>query len=73
MRNDLLRCIRLRCLTNVVYLDSKGNTTKRKVRIIKLDGDNVRVYCYLRRSTRIFKIDNILAAVPIIKKERMVI
>lgn len=42
MRDDLLRCIRLRGLINVVYLGSKANAIKRKVRIIKLDGDYVR-------------------------------
>lgn len=51
----------------LIYLDSKNRISKRIVRIISIEGDTVRVYCYTRRAPRTFQLGNILAVGPIRK------
>lgn len=52
-------------ILDMIYMDDGGKITKRRVKIFKLKGDLFQAYCYLRGSKRTFKIDNILAAVPV--------
>lgn len=45
----------------VIY--QKGNIlTKRNIKVLHIDGNSVKAYCYLRKQNRIFKKENILAA-----------
>lgn len=36
---------------------------QRRIKVIKIQGDNIQAYCYLRKSIRNFKRDNILSAI----------
>jgi len=48
-------------IVTIIY--QKDNCiTKRNIKVIELDGENVKAFCYLRRQRRIFKKQNILAA-----------
>lgn len=58
---------------NMIYMDDSGQITKRRVKPFKITGNTFMAYCYVRRSRRIFKIDNVLAVVPVVRKEGMVV
>lgn len=46
---------------DIMYL--KGmEITQRKIKVLKINDNNIEAYCYLRKSIRHFKKDNILAA-----------
>lgn len=49
----------------IFYMDSKNNITQRYVRVIKIHGDSIFVYCYYRKKVRTLKLDNILSAEPV--------
>nr|WP_218624887.1 transcriptional regulator [Sporosarcina sp. E16_3] len=58
---------------DMIYMAKDGAISKRSIKILQVGDVSFRAYCYLRKSNRTFKIDNILALVPITSKERIVI
>lgn len=60
-------------LAEMIYMKENGEISKRKVKVISMEGNTFKAYCFLRNTKRTFKIDNVLAFVPVIKKEREVI
>jgi predicted DNA-binding transcriptional regulator YafY len=58
---------------DMIYITNNGAISKRRVKVIQIEEGTFRAYCYLRKSTRTFKIDNVLALVPVIQTESMVI
>lgn len=50
-----------------------ARSLKGELNHIKVGKNTFAAYCYLRRSTRTFKIDNVLATVPVLTKERAVV
>ncbi len=49
------------CKVDIIYMCDKG-ITERSIRPIKIENDIVEAYCYLKKSIRKFKLENILAA-----------
>ena len=68
MRNELLKYAKRSSTTRVMYMDDSGNVTKRTVRMLKINSDKFTDFCYLRGARRTFKIDNLLAVVPIYER-----
>jgi len=58
---------------DMMYMAASGKVTKRRIQVLQVWDDSFRAYCYLRKSKRTFRIDNILDLVPVIVKESMVI
>lgn len=53
----------------MIYITSEGMISHRRIKILKRNEKDLQAYCYLRRAYRTFKIENILALVPVhIKK-----
>lgn len=73
MLNTIKKSMQRNQLLEMMYMDDKGNITKRMVKPFKADKDSLAAYCFLRKSKRTFKIDNVLALVPITQRESMVI
>lgn len=46
---------------DIIYIDTRGRFTQRRIAVYGLRGDAVRAYCYRRRGLRLFKLDRILA------------
>jgi predicted DNA-binding transcriptional regulator YafY len=36
--------------------------TKRNIKVLEINENSIKAYCYLRNQTRVFRLDNILAA-----------
>lgn len=65
MKTLLLRSIQPREKIMLFYMDEKRNVTQRLVRVIKIEDDKMVAYCFLRKQTRMFKLDHILSVGPV--------
>ena len=73
MRINLMKCMERNQLVELMYMDSKGNISQRQVKVLRIQGDTFQVFCFKRNAKRTFKMENVLACVPIIHKERAVV
>ncbi|MFJ5771383.1 transcriptional regulator [Psychrobacillus sp. NPDC093180] len=73
MRINILKVMDRGQLADMIYLSNNGEMTKRRVKVLSVNDETFKAYCFLRNTKRTFKIDNVLAFVPVIKKERNVI
>lgn len=58
---------------NMIYMDDGGTITKGRIKPFKVSGDTFVAYCFLRGSRRTFKIDGVLALVPVTKRKGVAI
>ena len=73
MRNKLINSMKYNESLEMIYIANSGVISKRRVNVIQIEERTFQAYCHLRKSTRTFKIDNVLALVPVIQTESMVI
>ncbi|MFJ8064929.1 transcriptional regulator [Psychrobacillus sp. NPDC096426] len=73
MRINILKCWDRGQLADMIYLKDNGKISKRRVKVLIVGEHTFKAYCFLRNTKRTFKINNVLAFVPVIKKEREVI
>lgn len=73
MRINILKSMRLNQIVEMIYMNNNGEISKRKVKVLSVEGNTFKAYCFLRNTKRTFKIENILAFVPVIQKERDVV
>jgi len=50
----------------VLYMSGSGQITKRWIKVLTVNTYYFVAYCFLRRSTRTFNLNNVLACVPIV-------
>jgi len=60
-------------IVDIMYMAKSGEVTKRRIKVIKLQGDSFQAYCFLRKTKRTFKVDSILALIPVQSKERAIV
>lgn len=48
-------------IVTIIY-QKGGEITIRNIKVLDLDNEHVKAYCYLRRENRVFKKENILSA-----------
>lgn len=73
MRNQLVKFMKYNEPADMMYMAASGKVTKRRIKVIRVGDDALWTYCYLRGAKRTFRIDNVLALVPVTKRESMVI
>lgn len=73
MRDKLIKSVEYGSLMDMMYMAKDGQISKRRIKVLQVGEVSFRSYCHLRKSKRTFRIDNVLALVPVIIKERMVI
>lgn len=73
MLKAIRRSMKYNQVLDMIYMDNNGGITKRRIKAFQVTEDSFQAYCYLRGSRRTFKIDNVLALVPITKRESMVV
>lgn len=73
MRVLLEKAIKYNQLMNMVYMSKESQITKRKVKVLNIDNEQLHAFCFLRQSKRTFNINNILALEPVYTKRNMVI
>lgn len=60
-------------IVEMIYMKNNGEISKRKVKVLTVEDNTFKAYCFLRNTKRTFKIENVLAYVPLINKERAVV
>ncbi|MET4559597.1 putative DNA-binding transcriptional regulator YafY [Lysinibacillus parviboronicapiens] len=73
MKEQLVKAMQRGQLMNMMYVSKSGEITKRRVKIIKVVGDSFTAFCFTRQAKRTFIINNVLAIVPVVRKERGVV
>jgi len=73
VRNQLIKSVEYNESLDMMYMAADDSISKRRISVLQVGEVLFRAYCFLRKSKRTFTIDNILALVPIVPKERMVI
>ncbi|MEK4403415.1 transcriptional regulator [Sporosarcina sp. FSL K6-6792] len=73
MRNQLIKSTEYNESLDMIYLAKDGSISKRRISVLQVGEASFRAFCFLRKSKRTFTIDNVLALVPVITKERAVI
>ncbi len=73
MRNQLVKSMRFGESLDMMYMSNGGVISKRRIKVLQLDGETFKAYCHLRKAKRTFKVENILALVPVTSRESMVI
>ena len=73
VRNSILKVMERGQLADMIYLSNNGEISKRRVKVLSVYDNTFKAYCFLRNTKRTFKIENVLAIVPVINKERGVI
>lgn len=73
MRKTLEKSVRYGEVLDMMYIAKDGSISKRRIKVIQVGEISFRAYCYVRKSKRTFSIDNVLALVPVIHKESVVI
>lgn len=73
MRVELMKSMDRNYVLEMMYMSKDGVISKRRIEVLQVGEVSFRAYCYLRKSNRTFTIDNVLALVPVISSERMVI
>ena len=58
---------------DMMYMSNGGVISKRRITVLQVNEGNFQAYCHLRGAKRTFRIDNVLALVPVVIKESMVI
>ncbi|MFJ7951511.1 transcriptional regulator [Lysinibacillus sp. NPDC096418] len=73
MREQLIKAMQRNQFVNMMYVSKNGAVTKRRIKIIKIVGDSFQAFCFTRHAKRTFLISNVLAVIPVIRKEREVV
>ncbi|MEK4404379.1 transcriptional regulator [Sporosarcina sp. FSL K6-6792] len=73
VRNRLVKSVEYSEHLDMLYMAADGSISKRRINVLQVGEVSFRAYCFLRKSKRTFTIDNVLALVPVVHKERMVI
>ncbi|PIC78450.1 transcriptional regulator [Sporosarcina sp. P19] len=73
MRCSLEKALRYGDILEVMYEAKEGSISKRKIRVLNIHGKTFTAYCFLRNSKRTFLIDHVLAVVPVIVKEAVIV
>jgi len=71
--NQLVKSVEYNESLDMMYVAVDGSISKRRINVLQVGEVSFRAYCFLRKSKRTFTIDNVLALVPVVHKERMVI
>lgn len=73
MKEQLIKAMQYKQLVTIMYISKSGEIAKRRVKILKMEGDKFQAYCIVRQAKRTFIINNVLAVLPIIGKEKKII
>lgn len=73
MRKELIKSFETNCELDMIYLAKNGEVSKRRIKVLQINKNLFRAYCYLRNDNRTFKINHVLALVPVSSRERVVV
>ena len=73
VRIQLIKSMRYNESVDMMYMAASGKVTKRRINVIRVGNGAFLDNCHLRGAKRTFRVDNVLAFVPVNTKESQVI
>lgn len=73
MLSKLIKSIERGQIMEMMYQAKDGKVSKRRIKVLQIEGESFWSYCFLRGARRKFLINNVLALDPVMTKERAVI
>lgn len=73
MKAQILKAFKHQQVIEMMYMANDGGISQRRVKVLRVSGESFQAYCFLRREKRTFKMENVLSAYPVMKKERMIV
>jgi len=73
VRVELIKSMEWNYVSDMISAAKDDAIGKRSIKIRQVGDVSFRANCYSRKSNRTFKIDNILALVPVTSRERIVV
>ncbi|PAD80623.1 hypothetical protein CHH57_23965 [Niallia circulans] len=70
MKGLLKRAVMNAEVLEMIYLNTKGEISQRRIKVIKLNEESFSAYCFTRNQQRTFKISNILSVGPVRRVRR---
>ncbi|KHD84198.1 WYL domain-containing protein [Heyndrickxia ginsengihumi] len=64
MKGLLMRAVESGERLEMIYMSAKGDISQRVIKMLNVNSDSLKAYCYTRKQFRTFKLDNILSIVP---------
>jgi len=71
MKMLLLRAVETGEKLEMIYMSATGDLTQRVIKVASVNDDSVLAYCYTRRQSRMFKMNNVLSIMPLRKHHRI--
>ncbi|WP_445002409.1 hypothetical protein [Exiguobacterium alkaliphilum] len=68
MKDELLRDMRLGRLVELMYADRHGVISKRRVKLLRLQGERIIAWDVRKRARRTFYVERVLACLPIMER-----
>ncbi|MCM3620527.1 hypothetical protein M3936_23515 [Sutcliffiella horikoshii] len=56
---------RINEVMEMIYMSNKGELSKRRVKVLSVQEDAFRAYCFVRKQQRTFKMINVLSIRPV--------
>lgn len=69
MKGELIRWMRMGRVVELIYIDRHGSISKRRVKLMKLQGKQVVAWDIAKQARRTFWIDRVLACLPTIDRK----
>ena len=70
MKEVIVKGMKRHDVLEMVYLAKDGEISKRRVKVIKSYHDTFQAFCFTKQAKRTFYYEQILAVIPVIRKER---
>ena len=64
MKNMLKSAVVSRKVLEMIYQDCMGNISQRRIKVLSVNEESFRAYCYTRKQQRTFKVNNVLSVGP---------
>jgi predicted DNA-binding transcriptional regulator YafY len=73
VEDKLFKYMKYKEFVDMMYISNDGRISQRRIKVLEVSNNSFRAYCFLQGSTRTFSINNVLALVPVVHKEREVL
>jgi predicted DNA-binding transcriptional regulator YafY len=73
VKNSIVKAMQYGRIIDIMYMAKNGEVTKRRIKVLKIYSESFQAYCFLRNTKRTFLIVNVLALIPVERKESAVI
>ncbi len=72
MNTLLIKSVNTGISLEMIYMDSKGNLSQRQIRVLEINDNSIKAFCYSKNQRRTFKMEQILSILPVYNHNRKI-